>query len=88
MTEQEAIEILKDFNKQVSAKADGAYQSTIGEMACKVAISALEKQIAKKPYQSGEMIPTYSCKMCSRRLGCMDKYCPECGSKIDWSEIR
>ena len=41
MTENETIEILKDFDKQVSA--NGAYQSTIGEMACKVAISALEE---------------------------------------------
>lgn len=43
MTEQEATEVLSDFNKQVSAKADGAYQSTIGEMACKVAIKALQE---------------------------------------------
>lgn len=43
MTIDEAIEVLSDFDKQVSAKADGAYQSTIGEMACKVAINALEE---------------------------------------------
>lgn len=43
MNEQEAIEILKDFDKQVSAKADGAYQSTIGKMACEAAIAALEE---------------------------------------------
>lgn len=43
MTEQEAIKVLRDFDKQVTAKADGAYQSTIGEMACKVAINALEE---------------------------------------------
>lgn len=43
MMENEAIEVLKDFDKQVSAKADGAYQSTIGEKACDVAIKALEE---------------------------------------------
>lgn len=43
MKEQEVIEVLSDFNKQVSAKADGAYQSTIGEMACNMAIKALEE---------------------------------------------
>jgi len=43
MTENEAIEVLKDFDKQVAAKADGAYQSTIGKMACKVAVTALEE---------------------------------------------
>lgn len=46
MKENEAIEVLKDFGKQVSVKADGAYQSTIGEKACNVAIKAL-KEIQK-----------------------------------------
>lgn len=41
MTENEAIEVLNNFDMQVSAKADGAYQTTIGEMACKVAVKAL-----------------------------------------------
>lgn len=43
MNENEAIEVLKDFDKQVTAKADGAYQSTIGKMACDTAIKALEE---------------------------------------------
>ena len=43
MTIDEAIEVLKDFGKQVSVKADGAYQSTIGKKACDVAIKALEE---------------------------------------------
>lgn len=43
MKENEAIEVLKDFGKQVSVKADGAYQSTIGKKACDVAINALEE---------------------------------------------
>lgn len=43
MTENEAVEVLKDFGKQVSVKADGAYQSTIGKKACDVAINALEE---------------------------------------------
>ena len=43
MTESEAIEVLKDFDKQVSVKADGAYQSTIGKKACDVAIRSLKK---------------------------------------------
>lgn len=43
MTENEALEVLKDFGKQVSVKADGAYQSTIGKKACDVAIRSLKK---------------------------------------------
>lgn len=43
MTRDEAIIVLKDFNKQVTSKADGAYQSTIVKMACKVAVADLEE---------------------------------------------
>lgn len=43
MTENEAIEVLKDFGKQVTAKADGAYQTDVGKMACDTAIKALEE---------------------------------------------
>lgn len=43
MNNQQAIEVLSDFDKQASAKADGAYQSTIGKMACDLAIVALKK---------------------------------------------
>lgn len=43
MTENEAIEVLNNFDMQVSAKADGAYQSTIGGMACKIAVKALSE---------------------------------------------
>lgn len=43
MTENEAIEVLNNFDMQVSAKADGAYQSTIGEMACGIAVKALSE---------------------------------------------
>ena len=43
MTPEEAIEILGDFGKQVKAKADGAYQTNVGKMACDMAIEALEE---------------------------------------------
>ena len=40
----EAIEVLKDFAKQVKVKSDGAYQTDKGMCACMLAIKALEKQ--------------------------------------------
>ena len=40
---EKAIDILSNFDMQVTAKADGAYQSTIGEKACKYAVEALEE---------------------------------------------
>lgn len=43
MTEKEAIKILADFDLQVAAKADVAYQTTMGKMACDMAIQALEE---------------------------------------------
>ena len=52
MDYKEAIEILKDFDSQVSAKADGAYQSTIGKMACDIAISAIQEL---KLYKDGKL---------------------------------
>lgn len=39
----EAIEVLKDFEKQVKVKSDGAYQTDKGMCACMLAIDALEK---------------------------------------------
>ena len=75
MTGQEAIWVLKDFDKQVTVKADGAYQSTIGEMACEIAISALEKQIAKKPKNTE--LTTYS-----GGTQVLHAYCPICEQPI------
>lgn len=43
MIEKEAIEVLKDFDKQVKAKADGVYQTHIGVEACDIAIKAIEE---------------------------------------------
>ena len=43
MAESEVIRVLKDFDAQVTAKADGAYQTIIGKMACDAAIKALEE---------------------------------------------
>lgn len=57
---------------------------------------ALEKQIAKKPkylpLKEGITTTNYECPICGcRRLGHgidLDKcYCPECGQKLDWSEV-
>lgn len=41
MTYSEAIEVLSDFGKQAHAKADGAYQTNDGAMACIIAIDAI-----------------------------------------------
>lgn len=95
MTENEAIWVLKDFDKQVTAKADGACQTTIGEMACKVAISALEEiqqyralgtveelQAAREKQKAKKILK----RKCNRGcVGCNDyaNRCPTCKETVD-----
>jgi hypothetical protein len=66
-----------------------------------MAIAALEKQIPKKPYIQQIEVDyyehdCYECPNCDSFLGyvseCKEEhyqnnYCPECGQKIDWSEV-
>lgn len=76
MTENEAIEVLKDFGKQVSVKADGAYQSTIGEKACDVAIKALKEIQKYREIGTVEVCRMAVRKQTARRAlhpGCYDK---------------
>lgn len=104
MTENEAIEVLKDFGKQVSVKADGAYQSTIGEKACDVAIKALEEiqkyreigtveecRAAEKKQKAKKMESPW-CPCCGKFLTTeyMNKryHCIYCGQLLEWEGER
>lgn len=87
MNNQEAIKVLSNFDMQVSAKADGAYQSAMGKMACDRAIWALEKQIAKKPVKHDNCenkCASYRCPNCFELVS--GKYCEECGQHLKWEE--
>ena len=71
MTENEAIRVLKDFDAQVTAKADGAYQTNIGKMACDAAIKALEdvqQYRALEKHLSDMFGGSLSLKMCVDEL--------------------
>ena len=65
MTENEAKEILRDFDKQVAVKANAAYQTNAGIEACEVAIKALEEVQQYRAIDTVEDIrETYSlCKI-------------------------
>ena len=62
-----------------------------------MAIAALEKQIPKKAdlegdgYSDGQLVyDTWICPNCEKRYEVdYEKYdhCPNCGQKIDWSEV-
>lgn len=96
---KEAIERLKEYHDN-----SVIFSETVGEekddfaVALEIAISALEKQIGKKPLQNEIEYPymqnmvVAQCPSCHRRLRTKrtmakgDGYCPECGQKIDWTE--
>ena len=90
MTEaEEAIEFLKG-KYPLGLCDEDEYKNS------QTAIKALEKQIPKKtkylPLKEGITTTNYECPICGcRRLGHgidLDKcYCPECGQKLDWSEV-
>jgi hypothetical protein len=50
----------------------------------KTAISALEKQIPKKPHEY--LTNNYSCPICSAKLYPHSLYCYHCGQALDWSD--
>lgn len=89
MTEIEAIEELKyDCNELGKAiPCDTSWGSSF-ENAYRMAIKALEKQIAKKPRFFAF---NYYCSGCGNLVGNSEfewrrfKYCDACGQKLDWS---
>ncbi len=99
MTEKEAIEELKEewgrFGK--ATPCDTSYGIAVNE-SYKMAITALEKQIPKKPKEYEDKY--YACPVCDNILMhkwekypeiLTDKknglpYCLCCGQKLDWSE--
>lgn len=90
MTEKEAIEIIND----VTWKDFGRHPDF--PEARDMAISALEKQIAKKPYRETvhrrtgyttmEIIDTYTCE-CHNTVNESYRYCLFCGQRLDFTEV-
>lgn len=81
MTESEAIELIEKDLKLHSKDLSSKYKKGL-----RMAINALEKQIAKKPemekYTKREL---YFCPICGTEVtDC--KYCPNCGQKIELGE--
>lgn len=84
MTEAEVIE-------ELQYHIDSPFGIMVSEETCKLAINALEKQIAKKPViinKKGLEIE-YKCPVCGLYVIEMlpiEKYCRYCGQKLD-SEV-
>lgn len=85
-------------NNFVQNLAENAYINMCSVEEMNIAIEALEKQIPKKPDLIGDgyddngnlIYDTWICPCCRTEYE-LDyynyKFCPECGQKIDWSEV-
>lgn len=93
MTEQEALDYLISMNISL-ARGNGKAKFS---NAINKAISALEKQIPKKPDYEGDgfdedgylIYDTWICPNCGKHYEVdYDDYnfCPECGQALDWSD--
>lgn len=82
MNIEQAIEILLDKY----GKADEEQEQAIA-----TAIKALEKQIPKKPSDIASYYYTRekngTCSICGGHVQGREKFCPNCGQKIDWEGI-
>ena len=78
MTNEEAIKMLKQWNEDLLP-----YEDEKEGIEChNIAISALEKQIPKKPRKTRTEIV---CPTCATLVG-SSPYCRYCGQKLDWSD--
>lgn len=81
MTENEAIEAI-----QFDLKIGGEIHSQVLHDAVDVAIQALEKQISRKPDFTEDK--KFALCPCCNGKGLLNKqkYCDNCGQKLDWSD--
>ncbi|HHX70440.1 MAG TPA: hypothetical protein GX708_20600 [Gallicola sp.] len=82
-----AIEYLKNNSYKMAEENNNYAVQTLN-----MAISALEKQIPKKPIENGSLPNIrykYSCPTCNRFWDkeFMSDYCSSCGQRFDLSEI-
>lgn len=98
MDEKEALEIIEIAKAEVEWNYPLEY-----DIAFNIAVTALEKQIAKKPICKEDaytgLVTSYRCPVCSRFFGQAGKrnvilfnkepYCQgkDCGQKIDWESV-
>lgn len=99
MTNEEAIRCLKEdkalYETSICYAGDGTPDGEMLE-SLDMAISAIEKQIPKKPdlegdgYADGAMVyDTWHCPSCDTayEVDIEDfDYCPHCGQRINWGE--
>jgi hypothetical protein len=55
----------------------------------KIVISALEKQIPRKPVPTPQPCKSrFACSICDKRIYSKQKFCDRCGQALDWSDTK
>lgn len=67
------------------------FNGTMGHFPKEFVVSALEKQIPKKPIIHGVRdrdinTISYTCSVCNKHIGIREDYCKNCGNALDWGE--
>ena len=85
MTSQEAIEELQLMIALIKQNGkDWLDERDIPILS--MAVTALEKQIPKKPIEPDALF--YKCPICKNCVRDYNRYCTVCGNKLDWSGIK
>ena len=85
MTNQDMINFLNQIRK-ILLDDNSWLESTIQPIneTFDMAISAIEKQMPKKPKMP--LVAYWTCPTCGKRVMYPDEHCIGCGQKIDWTE--
>ena len=78
MTPQEAIELVEQCGLNIEGIKNIECENLI--------VSALEKQIPKKPYKPFATLNNIFACICNHAVSKGDKYCTICGQALDWSD--
>ncbi len=92
-------EVVEHISVQRSKKIDDAILGEIEQIAIdneiftiislneKAIVEALRNATPSKPYMPWDsMTKDYNCPACMMSVSKSDKYCSDCGKKLDWSE--
>ena len=88
MTESKAIELLEYIRK--TGNGEAPYVGCAQNIAIRMAINALEKQMPKKLINTCQYV-SGCCPNCKKYISDWLEYnefmcCPYCGQKLDWDE--
>lgn len=97
MTYEKAIRILESKAIEATGTLNSLPPSVRNESYLKrdikafdIAILAVDKQRAEKPFEVNEKVAyiTWKCPICGKRHTTVEKvnHCDNCGKKIDWTE--